>query len=519
MKTSSSIDGKRRSICMLHHMLLAVIALAAVLCYVNVIQGDLQFDDEVFINPSLANLHIRSLFTLDNLMDYLHGNRIATLYTFALNYHLSGLDVAGYHIANIIIHAGTAVLSFFFICRLFELVPAEKRPCHDPGLFALCVTAIFALHPLQTEAVSYIVQRSELLASFCYLGYLIALLNFTATKGRSALAWWVGGMLFFLAGWGCKEIIITAPVIFLLCMLYLDDKGHLKRAWKGIAPYLFGGAALACIKIASLSKSAGAGFDSYKPGALVYFLTQLKVVAAYLGLFILPSGQNIDHDVAAIRTLFSIEAVLYILVWLSVLFGCIYLLAGYHGRHRRSLRLIGFGIIWFLVILSPTSSIIPLPDVMFEHRVYLPLLGAGIAFAAFVDLLVLGSHSTPRRTAILAVTCVATALSLAVDTHRRNTVWQTKLALWRDAALKSPNKSRPQNNLGNCYLLLGKNAEAAASYQKAIRLDSQNAESYYNLALALKNLGRDDEAFLVHRMFVNLVSGKSADSKQFSGGR
>jgi hypothetical protein len=326
-------------------------------------------------------------------------------------------------------------------------------------------------------------------------------------------------MLFFLAGWGCKEIIITAPIAHLLCMLYLGDKGHLKRAWKGIIPYVAGGAALTCIKIISLRGSAGAGFDSYKPGVLAYFLTQLKVVAGYLGLFILPSGQNIDHDVTAITNPLSIEAILYILVWLSVLIGCIYLLAGYHGRHRERLRLMSFGIIWFLIILAPTSSIIPLPDVMFEHRVYLPLLGAGIAFMAFIDLLVNSSHPTPARTAIMTVTCVAAALSLAVASQRRNIVWQTKLALWRDAALKSPNKSRPQNNLGNCYFLLGKDTEAAASYQRAIRLDANNAEPYYNLALVLKNQGRNNEAFQVHQMFINLVSRKSEGSKPFSGGR
>lgn len=519
MTVSSREDNKRSTICLPHYLLLAVIVIAVALCYGNIIQGDLQFDDEVFINPSLANLHLQSLLSLDTLKDYFHGNRIATLYTFALNYHLSGLDVAGYHLTNIIIHACNIVLSFLFLCKILGFAPAEKRPYLDAPFFALCVTAIFALHPLQTESVSYIVQRSELLAAFCYLGYLIALLNFAGGRGPSALAWWFAGMLFFLTGWGCKEIIITAPVSFLVCMLYLGDNGHLKRAWRGVAPYLIGGAALTCIKIVSLRGNMGAGFDSYKPGVLAYLLTQLKVVAGYLGLFILPYGQNIDHDVAAITNPLSMEALVYILVWLSVMIGCIYLLTGYHGRHRRCLRLIGFGIIWFLLILAPTSSIIPLPDVMFEHRVYLPLLGAGTAFVAFIDLLVGGLHRSPGRTAIMTVTWVSVALLLAGATHRRNMVWQTKLALWQDAAMKSPNKSRPHNNLGNCYFLLDRFAEAAASYQKAIRLDSRNAESYYNLALTLKNLGRDDEAFLVHRMFVNLVSGKSADSKPFSGGR
>jgi tetratricopeptide (TPR) repeat protein len=246
----------------------------------------------------------------------------------------------------------------------------------------------------------------------------------------------------------------------------------------------------------------------------------LKVIAGYLGLFILPSGQNIDHDVNAITAPMGAEAVVYILVWLCVVLGGIYLLAWYQGRHRARLRLIAFGILWFLVILMPTSSIIPLRDLMFEHRVYLPLVGIGIAFVTFVDLLLNGLfHATRARSAIITVACVAAALALAVATQRRNTAWQTKLALWRDASIKSPHKSRPHNNLGNCYFLLGNYPAAEASYRTAIRLDSHNVEAYYNLALALKNLGRNDEAFLVYRMFVGLASPDSKDSKSSSGGK
>lgn len=497
----------------LHHLLLAAIIIAVMLSYSNVIQGELQFDDDVFINTTLADKSLRSLFSFSTLQNYMYGSRLLPLYSFALNYHFSGLDVANYHITNIVIHACTAILVYYFTNLLLSLGRAENESNFKSRLFALCVTTIFALHPLQTESVSYIVQRSELLASLCYLGCLIALLGFTVSKGATALACWLASMVFFVAGWGCKEIIITVPLTYFLCIRYIGGTEFLWRAWKGLIPYCFGGAILTCIKLLNLRGNMEAGFDSYQPGVLAYGLTQLKVVANYLRLFILPVGQNIDHDINIITRLWSVEAVAYFFIWLCVALGGIYMLTGCHGKHQDRLRLVGFGLLWFLVILLPTSSVIPIRDVMAEHRTYLPLVGLGIAFTALAEMFLNHVKQLPGHTIATIITCVGLAAILTYATRQRNLAWQTKLALWQDAAVKSPNKSRPHNNLGNAYLLLGNAATAADNYRTAIRLDPDNIEPYYNLALALKNLGQIDEALQIHRRFVNLVNKKSSANK------
>ncbi|OGR23687.1 MAG: hypothetical protein A2X83_04670 [Desulfuromonadales bacterium GWD2_54_10] len=165
------------------------------------------------------------------------------------------------------------------------------------------------------------------------------------------------------------------------------------------------------------------------------------------------------------------------------------------------------------MILLPTSSIIPIRDVMAEHRTYLPLAGLGIAFTAFSEMFLNNIKRIPGRSIATLIACVGLTVMLMYATRQRNLVWQTKLALWQDAAAKSPNKSRPHNNLGNAYLLLGNASLAANNYRTAIRLDPDNIEPYYNLALALKNLGRNDEALQMHRIFVNIVKRKTSAAK------
>lgn len=492
-------------------MLLVLILVAISLCYGNILNGELQFDDDVFINPSLADVRLLPL-TYSNLTSFLSGNRLLTQQTFALNYHLGGLSVFGYHLTNIVLHMGSVLLVFIFVQMLLQRVKAKEKVSFDVVPFALFVTAIFALHPLQTESVSYIVQRSEVLASLFYLGCLIALLGYSSSKKATALGWWLLSLLFFIAGWGSKEIIITAPLAYLLCVLYVGDKASLKKAVKGLLPYLATGATLGCLRLLSLDNSQEAGFSSFDQGAAVYLLTQLKVIVRYLQLFFFPVGQNIDHDISIVTGMPGFESFFYITLWLCLIAAAIYLLLIKTGEYRHQLRLIGFGLLWFLVLLLPTSSFIPIRDVMAEHRTYLPLLGISITVVAFFDLILKKWRVNPTATLALCL-AIPIIIALACTTCERNKVWQTKLTLWQDAAFKSPHKSRPHNNLANSYFLLGNYPAAAGHYQKAIQLDQNNLEPYYNLALTLKNLGRIDEALQVHRKFVTLVGRKNAISK------
>ena len=493
-------------------MLLVLILIAVSLCYSNILNGELQFDDDVFINPSLADLRLAPL-TYSNLTSFLSGNRLLTQYSFALNYRLDGLNVFGYHVTNIILHMGSVVLVFIFMQMLLQRAKVNHKLSLKVVPFALLVTALFALHPLQTESVSYIVQRSEVMASMFYLGCLVALLGYTSSNKATSFAWWLLGLVCFIAGWGSKEIIITAPLAYLLCILCTGDKDSLKKAGKGLLPYLVAGGIFGYLRLFSLVNSQEAGFSSFDQGPAVYLLTQLKVVIKYLQLFFYPVGQNIDHDINLVTGMPGLESIFYVTIWLCVIAGSIYLLQSKAGENQPQLRLIGFGLLWFLVLLSPTSSFIPIRDVMAEHRTYLPLLGISIIVIAFFDLIQKKCHINPISPLAFSLT-ILFIIALAYTTHERNKVWQTKLTLWQDAAFKSPLKSRPHNNLANSYFLLGQNIAAASHYQKAIQLDPENVEPYYNLALTLKNLGKIDEALQVHRRFVTLVGKKDTVPKQ-----
>ena len=496
----------------LHFIVLAAILVAVLCAYSNVFHGELQFDDEVFINESLGHLGLASFFSSTTILNALHGNRMLTLYSFAANYHFGGLSVTGYHIVNIVIHVCTTLLVFYFTKLLFVLAPRSEFPERTTVLFSLCVTAFFALHPLQTESVSYIVQRSELLASFWYLACLISLLRFTVTVRRSAFAWWCAGATFFIAGWSSKEIIITVPLVYLLCIIYTGGTKYLAKAWKGLVPYCVTGSVLIGIKLVTLNGSTDAGFSSFTPGVGVYVMTQLKVIAIYLLMVLAPRNQNIDHDVRSVTTLLSLEGALLVIAWMCVLFVCFYLLAFYKGVYAGHIRGMAFGLLWIIVILLPTSSVIPVRDVMFEHRMYLPLLGAGIVLVLFVNLMMLSLFPGGVESVLWALLLLV-SVSLGYATFQRNMVWQSKLSLWADSAKKSPNKSRPHNNMGNCYLLSENYRAAIVAYRTAIRLDPSNIEAYYNLSLALRSLGQVEEALKVHRMFVDRVGQKTPDNK------
>jgi Flp pilus assembly protein TadD len=250
----------------------------------------------------------------------------------------------------------------------------------------------------------------------------------------------------------------------------------------------------------------------FKPTATryEYLVTQFCVIVTYIRMLFWPKGQNIDHDFPIQASLLAPRPLLSLLFLfgLFVLAVCLsvfrpgYLKINYRSSltHLPSLqradpatRLIGFGILWFFIALSVESSIIPITDVIFEHRVYLPSVGAFTAIAAaFVMLLArVGRPGLARGLKILAA-CVL--LALVVATWKRNDVWRSPITLWQDAAAKSPHKARPFNNLGALLGEAGRMEEAIPALYQAARLRPNDAEPFVNLGAALASAGRMEEA-------------------------
>jgi Flp pilus assembly protein TadD len=231
---------------------------------------------------------------------------------------------------------------------------------------------------------------------------------------------------------------------------------------------------------------------------LDYLRTQLTVVVRYLGLLLLPVGQNLDYDYPVYRSFLEPRVALSALLLLAL--GAL-ALAAWGGPvtrwTRRTLdpasRLGAFGLVWFFVALSVESSVIPIADLIFEHRVYLPSVGF---FLAAASLGALAAHRlAPARAAAATLAAgILVSVLLGAATLARNAVWSTELTLWTDVVAKSPRKSRSRDNLGLALAHRRREAEAIVQFREAIRLDPKNVRAWNNLGVALVKTGRRAES-------------------------
>jgi tetratricopeptide (TPR) repeat protein len=310
-----------------------------------------------------------------------------------------------------------------------------------------------------------------------------------------------------------KEIAFTLPAALLLLEAALFE-GPWKRRLAWLIPFA---AAAALIPATLLTASAPAGAILGDPSDATrvqtamsrgdYLLTQFTVIARYLGLIVLPAGQTIDHDLPVRHSLADPAVLGSAALLLAVAAGAAWLLFASSPRRPRPLdpaaRLAATGITWFFLALSVESSLIPIVDVMYEHRVYLPFAGLSISVAVLLALL--ARRIAPDR--IVAITVAAgliLAAVLGVATWKRNEVWSSEVALWTDAVAKSPAKARPRHNLGVSLHRLGRRAEAMPFLKDAIRLDPAYAMGHESLGVALGDAGRPAEAEAHFRRAIEL---------------
>jgi tetratricopeptide (TPR) repeat protein len=220
-----------------------------------------------------------------------------------------------------------------------------------------------------------------------------------------------------------------------------------------------------------------------------YLLTQISVVATYVRLLFFPINQNLDYDYPIYHSLSHPRVFFSAMLLLSLVGIAVWLYLHSRKSSTAGLRVISFGIFWFFITLSVESSIIPIVDVIFEHRLYLPSVGAFFSVAMSASLF---PWEGKRRTCagalilILAVLCIAT--------YSRNGIWRDDLVLWSDTVKKSPLKARPHYNLGNSFNFRGKMEEAIKEYQAAIQINPEYADAYLNLGVAYASLGVEDRA-------------------------
>lgn len=381
--------------------------------------------------------------------------RPVTYFSFFINYQIGGLTPAGYRLVNILIHSANAFLTFR-VSRCLLGSPYFSRTANavNADLAPVAAGLLFLVHPLQIESVTYIIQRAT---SLCTLFYLLAiLLHLEATQNRS------GTLRAFasLSAACCmlsKESGFTVPFVA-VCLEWLLFRVPIRAAIKNAAGLLIWIPLVPALLIAvSISQKGGLGLKdllhvSATQGStsqsLPYALTQPSVWISYLKLFLWPSGLNLDPDLTFVR---SAKESRFWLPVLSLLAGPITALVALHKRIARDQAvslLCGLG--WFAFTISPDSSFVPLPDLMAEHRTYLPLVG--LCFFAGVNLAKLADQRAIafiEKYTILSLLLPTTALCLS--TLHRNEHWSSKDKLWHDTCTKSPKKLRPWINLANAY--------------------------------------------------------------------
>ncbi len=463
---------------------ICALTLLVLLAYANSLHGAFLYDDAAIRgDPSVVG-------TGFGWRIFLPGQaRPLTFLTFHWNYLAAGTDPVSWHVVSVLLHAANTVLLLFVARR------------HLSSGTAFIAAALYGLHPLQTEVVAYIYQRSTLLATF------FALISFLLFL-KERYAWSVGAFALSLLS---KEETIALP-IFLLLYEVIYRRRRPRVAYYAVTLAIVGLAAGRAFYVWNRSRGAPTiGYHTEGVSALSFVLTEPRVVWRYLRLILCPVGQNVDHDVALSSSLLSPPSTLPALLGLAALVGVLIWLA-WRGNQP------AFWGLGFFVLLAPTSSIVPVKDLMFEHRVYFPLIGVVIAAAALLARM-------PRRALIPAAGLILTALLVA--TIVRNRVWHDRKSLWTDAAEKSPYKARPyralgmvwvtenpplarqylehalaltpddpriQTGLGNVSLATGDGPGALQHFERAIAEGGETPVHLNNLGMAYHVLGQLDQA-------------------------
>lgn len=453
-------------------ILIIVICILGIAAYSNTFNSPFHFDDESSI---AENLNIKNLNNLRMIWGH-WPTRFLTTLSLAFNYRMHGLDPLGYHILNLAIHLCAAILAFWFILLTFATPNMrDDAAARHANSFAFFVAALFVAHPIQTQAVTYIIQRSAGLAA---LFYLLALCLYIRSRimqieGKTNYGvYYAASIITALAGIYTKESIVTLPLAILLyefCFL----KGERGISWKKVLPFFIISLIVPFTVIFRISE--------HTPDipARYYLLTQLRVMVTYIRLLLIPVNQNLDYDYPIIKTLLDPAAMASAALLAVILIFAI--------RSFRKYRMISFSIFWFFLALLPESSIMPIHDLIFEHRLYLAALGYGIFLTSAIYYAFKNRYA---KTALLMLIILA----YAVSTYKRNYIWQDTVVLSKDIAIKSPRKARAYLHLGNAYAKKKIYDKAIESFNRALELAPDYGDAYYNIGAAYYEKGDMENA-------------------------
>ena len=443
------------------------LAVAALACtaYLNALDNPFVYDDHDTVtgNQSLLDLsNVRFILVYTPFRPLVNAS-------YAFDRWLWDYRPFGYHLTNVVLHACAVVLLYAWMRRLLRDASADD----DSRLPAFAGAALFAVHPLQSEAVAYISGRSEVMCAVWFLGALLAAR--AAMLSRSVLQVTLAVVCALMA-LASKETALVLPVVFLVYEWLLRPGAGERRPRR---------VALIAAVLVVFAVAAGYRVSKLPTGgpsaALLNLLTQAIVIWRYAGLLVWPAGQSIMHSVHRVTTAADPTA------WSAIVgLAAITIVA---IRIRRSHPALAFGMLWFLIVLAPSSSVVPLREGMAEHRVYLASAGFFMGVAACVQAWRREAVSTVRLVlATAAIVVVLFGLTVA-----RNRVWSDPVALWSEATVHADGMWEPHYALADSLREDGQCAVAVSEYEKVVAMRPEHRDAYTNLGICLAQTGRTED--------------------------
>jgi tetratricopeptide (TPR) repeat protein len=458
---SSGTPGTR----WLVYLAAAALAYLAYLVYAPALSGPFVFDDISlpYDTPGFPGA----------LSAWVRGVRPLLMFSYWINYQVSHAP-DGFHAVNFLCHLLNSLLIFFIARKLL-------RPDPSAGLLPAFAAAVFLLHPVQTEAVSYVAGRSECLSVLFFLAAFAVYLY----RRTPAVSWKIAlaVLVLFAAAVATKEHTLVLPALLLLTDYYWNPGfsfAGIKRNWRLYVPIALGAAAgMAFVAriLAYTGSTAGFGLKDFT--WYQYFFTECRAFFVYLRLLVLPFGQSPDWEYTVSRNILDHGAIFGLAAILALVAAAIYF--------RRRHPLASYGFLVYVLLMAPTSSFVPIKDPVAERRLYLPMIGMLLVVIALLARL-----RVDRRKLAAALCGIAVALS--IPTYRRNQLWANEIDLWEDAARNSPGKQRVQSQLAHAYFTSGRCRDAIARYAEAARVAPADFGLLVDWGFAYDCAGQPDAA-------------------------
>lgn len=476
------------------HWSLLVVIILTLLAYSNTWSVPFQFDDTSHLEwaQRVATVPLQQWY--GEFLQYPY--RQVPMLSFVLQYVVWSNPPIGFlHAGNLFFHILNTVLVYALTYVILQLFTKPSLSRKYTILISAGVAGIFALHPVQTQAVTYIIQRMSSLAATFYIGSVLCFLlavqfSKRSTKIRQGLLLMTSVILGIL-GYFSKQNTVVLPMMIILILwlsrsmiatksriLFGVASGVLilTSAWLVLSYQFAVGPSPAPLSAAAMTKEQ-LTLESYG-------LTQASLVPRYLSLMLLPIRQSVDHSPAVFST-WETPVIVGIMIWLAL--ACIALLS------MKSHPVVTLGLAWYLIAMLIESSIIPISDPFVEHRLYLPIVGMALAVVYSLFLITRRYQMQQLLKWLLLVMCVL----LTLATYRRNQAWQTPVSLWENASINSPSNPRAFYNLGVSLVTAGEREKALKAFLETVRIHPQHHYAHTNAGVIYYSV-RDYESALFH---------------------